>query len=83
MRAMLVVVLLELDELPLEISRGPEQQAVQTFAPYRPDQPFDDRVGTRHVRHGLDLSDIESPSPEGEGFSASRRLKPTKARRSR
>ena len=29
MRAMLVVVLLKLDKLPLEISRGPEQQAIQ------------------------------------------------------
>ena len=29
MCAMLVVVLLELDELPLEISRGPEQEAIQ------------------------------------------------------
>ena len=61
MRAMLVVVPLELDELPLEISRGPEHQAIQTFAPYGPDQPFDERVGTRHVRHRLDLPDVEDP----------------------
>jgi hypothetical protein len=33
MRAMLVVVLLELDELPLEISRSPEQHPIQTLAP--------------------------------------------------
>jgi hypothetical protein len=44
MRAMLVVVLLELDELLLEIILGPEQQAIQTLTPYSPDQPFDDRV---------------------------------------
>jgi hypothetical protein len=50
-RAMLVVVLLELEELPLEISRGPEQHAIQTFAPYDPNQSFDDRMGARHVRH--------------------------------
>jgi hypothetical protein len=30
MRAMLVVVLLEFEELSLEISRGPEQHAIQT-----------------------------------------------------
>ena len=59
MRAMLVVVVLELGELPLEISRGPEQHAIQTFASYGPDQPFDDRVGTRHVRYRLDLPDVE------------------------
>jgi hypothetical protein len=29
MRAMLVVALLELEELPLEISRGPEQQPIR------------------------------------------------------
>jgi hypothetical protein len=33
---MLVVVVPELDELLLEISRGPEQQAIQTFSPYSP-----------------------------------------------
>jgi hypothetical protein len=32
MRAMLVIVLLELEELPLEIRRCPEQRAVETFA---------------------------------------------------
>ncbi len=51
---MLVLVLLELDKLPLEISRGPEQQAIQAFAPYGPNQPFDDWMGARHVRHRLD-----------------------------
>ena len=54
MRAMLGVVLLELDELSLKISRGPEQQAIQIFTAYGPNQPFDDRMGTRHVRHRLD-----------------------------
>jgi hypothetical protein len=34
MRAMLVVILLELNEFSLEISRGPEQLAIQTLAPY-------------------------------------------------
>jgi len=54
MRAMLGVILLELDELSLKISRGPEQQAIQRFTAYGPNQPFDDRMGTRHVRHRLD-----------------------------
>jgi hypothetical protein len=61
MRAMLVVVLLEVDELPLEISSGPEQQAIQTFAPYGSNQPFDDRMGERHVRDRLDFSNVEDP----------------------
>jgi hypothetical protein len=61
MRAMLVVVLLELNELALEICSGPEQHAIQTFAPDGPNQPLDDRMGTRHVRHRLDFSDVEDP----------------------
>ena len=54
-------VLLELDELLLEISTAPEQQAIQIFAAYAPNQPFDDRMGTRHVRHRLDFPDVENP----------------------
>jgi len=61
MRAMLVVVLLELDKFPLEISRGPKQQAIQTFAPYGPNQPFDDWMGARHVRHRFYFLDVEDP----------------------
>jgi hypothetical protein len=33
---MLVAALLELDELPLEISGGPEQHAIQALAPHGP-----------------------------------------------
>ena len=61
MRAMLVVVLLELEELPLVISRNPEQYPIQTLAPYGPNQPFDDRMGTRDVGHRLDFPDVENP----------------------
>src|SRR5438045_1276133 len=61
MRAMLVVVLLELDEFPLEISCCPEQYAIQIFAPYGSNQPFDDRMRARHVRHRLDFPDVEDP----------------------
>jgi hypothetical protein len=58
---MLVVVPLELDELPLEVSGGPKQHAIQTLAPYSPNQPFNDRMRARHVRHRLDLADVEDP----------------------
>jgi len=61
MCAMLVGVLLELDELPLEISRGPEQEAIQVFAPHGSNQPFDDRMGARHVRHRLDCLNVQDP----------------------
>jgi len=56
MRAMLVVVLLELEELPLEISRNPEQYPIQTLAPYGPNQPFDDaRTGAFDKNTGIEL----------------------------
>jgi hypothetical protein len=68
---MLVVVLLELDELPPEIGRRPEQHAIQTLAPYGPNQPFDDRMGVRHVRHCLDFPDVEDPRAVGSSWSNS------------
>ena len=61
MCAMLVVVVLELDECPFEISSGPEQPAIQTFPPYCPNQPFDDRMGARRVWHRLDFLNVEDP----------------------
>jgi hypothetical protein len=62
MRAMLVVVLLELDELPLKIGGGPEQHAVQTFAPHGSNSSFDESMGARHVRHRLDFPEPLSRS---------------------
>src|SRR5262245_3186238 len=58
---MLVVVRPELGQLPFEISRGPEQQTIQAFAPNGPNQSFDDRMGPRHVRHRLHFTDVEDP----------------------
>ena len=49
--AMLVVVLLELAELSLEITRGPEQHPSQTFAPHGSDQSFGNRMGARVLFH--------------------------------
>ena len=48
MRAMLVVLLLELGQFLVEISRGPKQQTIQAFAPHGPNQSFDDRMGAGH-----------------------------------
>ena len=53
-RAITVEVALELTELPVQISGGPEQRAVETLAPNRADQAFDERMRQRHVRHRLD-----------------------------
>ena len=59
MRAIPVGVLLELTQLPLEIAGRPEQHAIQTLASERPDQPFDDGMRARYMRHGLDFLDVQ------------------------
>ena len=61
MGAMTVKVALEIKELRLQISRGPEERAVQTFAPNGANQPFDEGMRERHVRHRLDFLDVENP----------------------
>ena len=61
MGAMTVKVALEIKELRLQISRGPEESAVQTFAPNGANQPFDEGMRERHVRHRLDFSHVEDP----------------------
>src|SRR2546422_606195 len=55
----MVVVMLEIEELHLQIRGRPEQGAVQTFAPNGANQPFNEGMGERHVRHGLDFPDVE------------------------
>src|SRR5713226_8981372 len=45
MRSMAVIVTLEIEELHLQIRGRPEQGAVQTFAPNRANQPFNEGMG--------------------------------------
>jgi hypothetical protein len=52
MRAMTVKVPLEIEELHLQISGRPEEAAVQTFAANGANQPFNEGMRERHVRHG-------------------------------
>ena len=59
MRAMTVVVPLEIEEFHFQISGRPEECAIQTFAPNGANQPFDEGMGERHVRHRLDLPDVQ------------------------
>src|SRR3989442_7112466 len=59
MRSMAVIVTVEIEELHLQIRGRPEQSAVQTFAPNGANQPFNEGMGERHVRHGLDFPDVE------------------------
>jgi hypothetical protein len=60
MDTLLVVIVLETCELPLEIASRPERHAIEELSPYRPDQSLDEGVRQRYVRHSLDLGHIEN-----------------------
>src|SRR5207245_7924550 len=61
MRAMTVVVALEIEELHLQIRCRPEQGAVQTLTPNGSNEPFNEGMREWHVRDGLDVFDVENP----------------------
>ena len=61
MGSMTVIEPLEIKELRLQISRSPEEGAVQTFAPNGANQAFNEGVRERHVRHRLDFLHVEDP----------------------
>jgi hypothetical protein len=58
-RAMTVRVPLEIKESHLQVSGRPEQRAVETLAPNRADQAFDEWMRQRHIRHPLDDFRVE------------------------
>jgi hypothetical protein len=60
MRAVSVVVALELKELHLQIRGGPKQRAVQALASNTTNQAFDEGMRQRRVRHRLDFFDVEN-----------------------
>jgi hypothetical protein len=69
MRAMPVVVALELEELHLHVDGRPEERAVQALPSNRTNQAFDEWMRERRVRHRLDLFHLEDtqvclPSPD-------------------
>ena len=57
--AMLVVISPELLQFSLQVNGVPDQHVIKKLASYRPNQPFHKRMGHRHVRHRLDLFDLE------------------------
>src|SRR5262249_8728803 len=61
MRAVAVVIALEIEELELQIGSRPEQCAVQAFAPNGADQPFNKWMRKRRVRNGLDFLYVQDP----------------------
>lgn len=61
MHAVLVVIVHELGELPLEVRGAPKQNLVEIFAPDRSDQSFDEGMRDRGVRNRLDFFDTQYP----------------------
>ncbi len=59
MRAMAVIVPLEIEELPLQIRGRPEEGAIKTFASNRANQPFNEGMRERRARYGLDFRYVE------------------------
>src|SRR5216684_4157970 len=59
MGAMTVKVLLELMELHLQIGGCPEEGAIQAFPSNRANEPFDEGMRERRVRHRLDGFHVE------------------------
>src|SRR5262249_57910671 len=61
MRAVTVVIALELEELHLQIGGRPEQRAVQACAPDGADQPLNEWMREWRVRDSLDFGRVENP----------------------
>src|SRR5450759_4149420 len=55
MRAMLVEICLEIEQLAFQIGRGPEQHAIQILTSNRADQPFHKGMGQGNIGNGFDL----------------------------
>jgi len=61
MCAMRIIEVLEVRQLLLQVTGGPEQHPIQALASKRADQPFDIRMGHRNVRNCLDLGRAPHP----------------------
>src|SRR6267143_7174264 len=61
MRAMVVEVGPEIEQLVFEIGSGPEQHAIQILTSKGADQPFHERMGQGNVRDGPDLRHLQYP----------------------
>jgi len=53
--------MLKIDQLRLQVGRGPEQDPVEVLAPNCPDHSLYEGMRKRHVRNSLDFGDPEYP----------------------
>ena len=58
-RAVLIKISLEIEELCLQISRCPEEHPVQTLSSNRADQPFNERMPQRDMGCCLDFRYVQ------------------------
>ena len=59
MRAMLVKIGFEIEQLAFQIGSCPEQRTIQALSAEGADQPFHKGMGQWHVGHGLDFGHIQ------------------------
>jgi tetratricopeptide (TPR) repeat protein len=74
MRALAIVIAHEVGELPLEVRRRPEGHLVEELASDGADEPLDERVRKRHLRHGLDLPDLQNPEVRPPSMESEQRV---------
>jgi hypothetical protein len=59
MRAMMVEIGLEIEQLAFEIGGCPEQRTIQALSTEGADQPFHKGMGPGNVRHGFDFGHLQ------------------------
>jgi len=61
MNAALMVVDGKPVQLALQVQTIPEEDLIEVFTPYGPDEPLDERVRARHEGDGLEFLDLQDP----------------------
>ena len=61
MRAILIEIDPEIEQLVFQIRRGPEQHAIQILPSNRADQPFHKGMGQGSIGDGFDLGHLQYP----------------------
>lgn len=54
-----MVIIREFAQFPHQVCGVPEKHLIKVLAPDRSDEPFDERMRDRSIRHRLDLLDLE------------------------
>ena len=74
MHAVRVVIIRECAQLTPQVDCVPEERVIEIFAAHGADQPFDERMRDRGVRHRLDLLDLEDAQIGEPAMEAKQRV---------